>query len=285
MPQNLPRRLLKGMGMTIPKIIHYCWFGPAPMPDIAHQCIESWRRVCPDYDIQKWDEENFDVEAHVYSASAYRRKQYSKVSNFVRAYALSTVGGVYVDTDVELKASLDPFLRHPAFSGFETSGLPFTALWGSQANHPWPKAVLAGYQREIEEDELTNTELTSRLLTERFGIIPNEDRYQEGRDGIVIYPSSRFCLDLPENTATHHFTGTWSPEVKRYKEVIHARYHRHQLLTSGGYGSDAELLRDILRDLGVARSVRALVGVSRLVSASLGRRVGRRIRGRERLAE
>ena len=35
----------------IPKIIHYCWFGRAPLPDKAKKCIESWRKHCPDYTI------------------------------------------------------------------------------------------------------------------------------------------------------------------------------------------------------------------------------------------
>ena len=33
----------------IPKIIHYCWFGRAPLPDKAKKCIESWCKHCPDY--------------------------------------------------------------------------------------------------------------------------------------------------------------------------------------------------------------------------------------------
>lgn len=39
----------------IPKIIHYCWFGRAPLPDKAKKCIESWRKHCPDYMILEWN--------------------------------------------------------------------------------------------------------------------------------------------------------------------------------------------------------------------------------------
>lgn len=45
----------------IPKIIHYCWFGRAPLPDKAKKCIESWRKHCPDYMILEWSEDNFDL--------------------------------------------------------------------------------------------------------------------------------------------------------------------------------------------------------------------------------
>ena len=43
----------------IPKVIHYCWFGGGRMPEAAIKCIESWKRLCPDYEIIRWDEYRF----------------------------------------------------------------------------------------------------------------------------------------------------------------------------------------------------------------------------------
>ena len=45
----------------IPKVIHYCWFGGAPLPELAKKCIASWKKYCPDYEIKQWNETNFDV--------------------------------------------------------------------------------------------------------------------------------------------------------------------------------------------------------------------------------
>ena len=28
----------------IPKIIHYCWFGGNPLPELAQRCIASWKK-------------------------------------------------------------------------------------------------------------------------------------------------------------------------------------------------------------------------------------------------
>ena len=42
--------------MSIPKIIHYCWFGGKPKPELARKCIRSWEKFCPDYEIIRWDE-------------------------------------------------------------------------------------------------------------------------------------------------------------------------------------------------------------------------------------
>ena len=33
--------------MSIPKKIHYCWFGRNPLPESAKKCIESWKKYCP----------------------------------------------------------------------------------------------------------------------------------------------------------------------------------------------------------------------------------------------
>lgn len=35
----------------IPKKIHYCWFGGNPIPEKDKKCIESWKKYCPDYEI------------------------------------------------------------------------------------------------------------------------------------------------------------------------------------------------------------------------------------------
>ena len=45
----------------IPKIIHYCWFGRGPLPELAQKCIASWKKYLPDYEIKEWNEDNFDV--------------------------------------------------------------------------------------------------------------------------------------------------------------------------------------------------------------------------------
>lgn len=38
----------------IPKIIHYCWFGGAPLGEKELQCIDSWKKFCPDYEVRRW---------------------------------------------------------------------------------------------------------------------------------------------------------------------------------------------------------------------------------------
>lgn len=45
----------------IPKIIHYCWFGPRPFPKKAKLCLDSWKKYLPDYEVMFWNESNAPI--------------------------------------------------------------------------------------------------------------------------------------------------------------------------------------------------------------------------------
>lgn len=211
----------------IPKKIHYCWFGGAPQPESFKICLASWKKYLPDYEIVEWNESNFDVQCCEYVRKAAEHKRWAFVSDYARALALFEQGGIYMDIDVEVKHNLDEFLHHRAFSGFEISGSPFTALWATEAGHPWPQKVLEFYQGKKDFDLTTNTVFVSELLKTEYQIDSQRDEYQELADGIAIYPSSYFCLDLPKNYAAHHFVGTWherdSPNP--FKDFVHAFFY------------------------------------------------------------
>ena len=53
--QQVSMEKLKRKKQYIPKVIHYCWFGLKPMPERNRQCIESWKKYCPDYEIIEWN--------------------------------------------------------------------------------------------------------------------------------------------------------------------------------------------------------------------------------------
>ena len=91
----------------IPKVIHYCWFGGNEMSALEKKCIESWKTQCPDYEIIRWDETNYDVTKNLYMQQAYAAKKWAFVSDYARLDILYQHGGFYLDTDVELLQSLD----------------------------------------------------------------------------------------------------------------------------------------------------------------------------------
>ena len=124
----------------IPKIIHYCWFGRNPLPPLAQECIASWRKFLPDYEIWQWSEEplhknetlrnededclfdrvlTFDVDMIPYTAEAYRQGKYAFVSDYARFWVMYKYGGLYFDTDVEVIRPMDDIISHGNFMGFE----------------------------------------------------------------------------------------------------------------------------------------------------------------------
>lgn len=103
----------------IPKIIHYCWFGGNPLPEMAVKCIESWKKYCPDYEIKRWDESNFDLNCCNYVKEACQAKKWAFVSDYVRFKVLYDEGGLYFDTDVELIKPIDDILERGPFMGVE----------------------------------------------------------------------------------------------------------------------------------------------------------------------
>ena len=70
--------------MSIPKIIHYGWFGGGPISAESQKCRESWKKYCPDYKIMAWNEQNFDISTNRYAQQAYEAKKYAFVSDYVR---------------------------------------------------------------------------------------------------------------------------------------------------------------------------------------------------------
>ena len=82
---------------TIPKSIHYCWFGKKPLSDDAKKCIESWKKFFPGYEIVQWNEGNFDICFNQYALEAYRRKKFAFFSDVARLFIVERHGGIYFD--------------------------------------------------------------------------------------------------------------------------------------------------------------------------------------------
>jgi hypothetical protein len=224
--------------------------------------MNSWKTYLSEYDFVEWNEESFDVNSHPYTKTAYAAGKYAFVSDYVRAYALHKHGGVYLDTDVEIKASLNEFLSHEAFSGFEEPNSPFTAVWGSEMGHRWPYLVLRSYENShFNPGYFTpNTQVVSDLLTVEFGINRTKDEFQQGNHGVAIYPSSTFCLDLPRNVATHHFGGSWLKVEWRahWKYQINRNWRVRDLADFLRNDDSGEGVKDLILLLGVRKVSKAL---------------------------
>lgn len=181
----------------IPKIIHYCWFGGKEKPALAQVCLRSWKRFAPDFELKEWNESNFDLSsAPVYVRQAMDARRWAFVTDYVRLVALTRYGGVYMDTDVELKKPLTPYLHHQAFAGFEAIDRVQTGLLACEPGFPLFEAFLrhydtAAFLREDGSTDLTtNVEILTRLCAERGLRLDNS---KQCVDGLTVYPKEVFC--------------------------------------------------------------------------------------------
>lgn len=208
----------------IPKIIHYCWFGNGEMPELVLNCIASWKRYLPDYQIMVWNEDNFDVNLYRFAAEAYKERKFAFVADVCRLHALKEMGGIYLDTDVEfLKPIAEDMLRDKAFTGFEDNLLLSSAIMGSERNDKWINDLLAHYDNRSfylangDLDTNPNTEIITLFMKDKMGV-QIDNTLQKIVDYCTIYPSTYFCpkswktLKISITPATyciHHFAGSW----------------------------------------------------------------------------
>ena len=204
----------------IPKVIHYCWFGEKPLPEDAKHNIESWRKYCPDYKIKEWNEKNFDINSNQYVREAYEAKKWAFITDYVRLYAMVNEGGIYMDTDVEVIKSLDPFLQHTAFSGFETDEDIPTGIMACEKGFPLFVELLADYDNRhfIVGGQLDMTANVYMITQKCLGYGLKRNNQFQVLEGFALYPKDYFCpknhktglINITENTVTiHHFAGSW----------------------------------------------------------------------------
>ena len=228
----------------IPKVIHYCWFGRNPLPDLAVKCIASWRKFLPDYEIKEWNEDNFDVNANPYTMEAYAAKKYAFVSDYARFLILYKYGGVYFDTDVEVIKPIKDIVDSGPFMGFERDpdkygeGLVAPGLgMACEPEMPFIKRMMDLYNHIAFKDD--KGELNQKTICEYTTEFLREDGLSRSKGiqksyGFKIYPSEYFApihfitrkLHVRTNTRTiHWYMASWTDQNSKNVQD----YLRHYL--------------------------------------------------------
>lgn len=225
----------------IPKVFHYCWFGGNPLNDMAVKCIESWKRQCPDYEIVRWDENNFDLDSNTFVREAYDNKKWAFVSDYVRLWVLYNYGGIYLDADVEIIKNLDNLLSlGSVVTGYQEDITIPAALIAAESGNIWIKKLLLYYDNRHFVDNngnldmKTNSIIITQLSASEFGFKIGDNRITPGN--VVLLPTeylgpgkkirrlttksiSRdiYDIDKDKTYAIHHAIGSWVPETTKEK--------------------------------------------------------------------
>lgn len=230
----------------IPKIIHYVWLSGDPMPLALQACIKSWREFLPEYEIVCWNRQNFDVEAVPFVKEACEVKKWAFACDYIRLYALYTCGGIYLDSDVLIKKSLNEFLENDFFTAVEfhseifkvrkgedlltSDGIPLfenktipgvgiqAAIMGSVKQHQFVRDCMKYYHERhfVNSDGSFSDNIIAPSIfafkAEKYGFrYVNE--FQKLKENMLILPSTVFASTrdsaCEDAHAIHCCAGSW----------------------------------------------------------------------------
>lgn len=212
----------------IPKIIHYCWFGGNPLPELAVKCIESWKKYCPDYQIIQWNEDNYDIKhSCLFVNQAYQNKKWAFVSDYARLDVVNQYGGIYLDTDVELLAPLNSVMKDcKGWFAFEKENVIASGLgFASESDSKLLRDMMECYHHLSFDigrmSEMSCPIINTKVLVE-YGAKANNQLQIVG--GYKLLPTDYMC---PQNFFTgkthythntisiHHYNNSWMDEEER----------------------------------------------------------------------
>ena len=208
----------------------------------------------PDYEFIKWDRTRFNVDSIPYVKEAFKAKKYAFCADYIRIYALYTMGGIYLDSDVFVYKAFDPFLKHKSFSSIEFHyyrlySLCFNkkekmvgieaAVLGAEAKSEWLKDVLEYYEntnfslsaKKLEKNIMPR--VLARILNQKYGFhyLPVA---QILKNDFHIYPtevfSANFIEDNPIKYSTHLGANSWGYKKNTWKNIIKNILIKYNLL-------------------------------------------------------
>lgn len=225
----------------IPKIIHYIWLGKNPLPEEMQECMDSWKRFMPDYELKCWDDSTIEEFDNVFVREALQECKFAFASDVIRLYAIHKYGGIYMDTDVMVYRSFDSLLDNHAFIGRENSMHQIahtmevyltTCCFGAEKGNTFIKRCLDYYEGRhfitshdktlpaaLRLDMTLNSYLFSVFAKEiGFNSSVLADYVQRCQNEVLtIYPKRYFdaTQKTPDMYTKHLALGTWREGEKK----------------------------------------------------------------------
>jgi mannosyltransferase OCH1-like enzyme len=192
----------------IPRILHRTV--PAAVDPVVEGYWDGLARLHPGWEMRTWRDPLDRADFPLTHAAWDRCGSGAQRAGLIRLEVLWTIGGVYVDSDVEGVRSLDPLLVLDGFSAWEQPGITPDAVLGAVPAHPAIWLCL--------EMALTNLErgawhsgpgVTTAILPGRpdWSVLPQEAFYPY----YFTEPERRGedFSQLPGCYLVHHWAGSW----------------------------------------------------------------------------
>jgi hypothetical protein len=202
----------------IARSLHYVWFGGRPKPASMEAVIAGWKRLMPHYRIIEWNESNVDLTAHPWMKRMHDEGRYAFASDYARFMILWEHGGVYLDTDVVMKKSIEPFLQERCLWAFELDSFLSTCIIATVPRHPLIRALLDEYDR-LDKPVVNNAIVTEYFLR-NYPEFRLNNKDQRVGDDVRILPKEYFVVpsfSKQKNYAVHSANNQWKPERGRWR--------------------------------------------------------------------
>lgn len=194
---------------------------------LIKQCISSFKKLESEQIIE-WNEENCSFDENEYVREAYKRKAWAFVSDFYRLKALYEYGGIYLDTDVEIKRPFDDMiLSSDIVLGYMYDCALSTAVIMVTPKHPLIKALLETYNSAVFNPSAPNNSLLTDYLITNFSAFRLNGKFCEFSHRCFVYPKEYFEVPIlfpfigrnRGGYSVHYFSQFWK-QPSRLKRII-----------------------------------------------------------------
>lgn len=226
----------------IPKIIHLCWFGKDPYPVEIKVCLNSWKRILPDYQIRVWTYDDAKQAGFAFVDEALAARKWAFAADVIRFYAVYQEGGLYMDSDIFLYRRPDELMeaKHFVTTGerlnpyMKTYGLQAAFFAGEKGNQ-YCKDMLDYYKDrhfKLANGKLdyTISPLIMAQVAEKYGL-RYDDEYQD-LDELEVYPTYYLSpykrwKRHEKAIGQHRIYGSWKKRKLTRRVEIKLKHYGH----------------------------------------------------------
>lgn len=200
---------------SIPKILHFIWIGDKVMPTEFCDNISSWLRLHPMWRAMIWDDKMVTNLKMVRPDRYHSAQVIVRKSDVLRYEILNSLGGVYVDVDVECLKPIDELIavsKTGLICGWECPRYLCTAVMASSPGHPSIRKLIdnlpQSYNEKYSTDETGPIYLTNQIANDDVTLL----------EPVAFYPyhwleKHRRDEDFPNSYCVHHWAHTWKDQL------------------------------------------------------------------------